>query len=760
MPIYPYSFTLPPVNKQDIPSDGVAGEFLGISAGGVLDWLPVSGGGGGDMLKSENLSGLADYPTARTNLGLGTTDTPTFKNLVISTGTIATSAPVTISQTWNGTGSTVFKALVVNATTPGTTSSSSSLLLDLQVGGSTVARITKSGQYGSVAGQFLDISGSDIYLRNIAGGRAVSLWADECRIVGGPLVFSDSTNVNISAISAGVALYKDAANTLALRNGTNAQTFNVYGTYTSGSVYERMFARYNASDLAFEIGTQQAGATARPLILSANGSKRITLEVTGSEAINAYSYGNNSTNILALRTLNTVAKYQFYVNSSGKSELYVGTLGALISESGLSYFNGGNVGIGTTAPSSKLHVVGNGLFGEKISTGSATPLNVSFGGTYGTSAPGSKANLKWDLYTDAIATNRFGIGMSVNLMEIQAGDGAGFGFYPNAGTTSALHIISSGNVGIGTTAPAAKLEVVGNILLPNAATIGNAVTSLALGGGNFYPSGTSGAISTLGTASVPFFGIWVGTSANAAFLTSDSADTLALRNAGAPQAFRVYNTYTDASNYERGGMAWIGGALHVGVLGTAGTGSPTRALQFVVNNGAAVWNISTAGHFLTNGDNAYDIGASGANRPRNVYVANNVTVGNTLSVAICDVTAIRLASNGTGSVIRQDSNGIIRLSNNNETDFNRLQFGGAADTAPAIARDGAGIKFTGAAAGLTSHIKVPAVAVLSLPSAGTAGVGARAFVNDALSPVFGSTVATGGAVAVPVYSDGSAWKVG
>jgi hypothetical protein len=61
---------------------------------------------------------------------------------------------------------------------------------------------------------------------------------------------------------------------------------------------------------------------------------------------------------------------------------------------------------------------------------------------------------------------------------------------------------------------------------------------------------------------------------------------------------------------------------------------------------------------------------------------------------------------------------------------------------------------------VSTYIKVPAVAVTSLPAAATAGVGARAFVNDALAPVFGSTVATGGAVAVPVYSDGSAWKVG
>jgi hypothetical protein len=50
--------------------------------------------------------------------------------------------------------------------------------------------------------------------------------------------------------------------------------------------------------------------------------------------------------------------------------------------------------------------------------------------------------------------------------------------------------------------------------------------------------------------------------------------------------------------------------------------------------------------------------------------------------------------------------------------------------------------------------------VATLPSAVTAGVGARSFVTDALAPAFGATVVTGGAVAVPVYSDGTNWKVG
>ena len=50
--------------------------------------------------------------------------------------------------------------------------------------------------------------------------------------------------------------------------------------------------------------------------------------------------------------------------------------------------------------------------------------------------------------------------------------------------------------------------------------------------------------------------------------------------------------------------------------------------------------------------------------------------------------------------------------------------------------------------------------VASLPAAATAGAGARAFVTDALAPTFGATVANGGAISVPVYSDGSNWKVG
>lgn len=62
----------------------------------------------------------------------------------------------------------------------------------------------------------------------------------------------------------------------------------------------------------------------------------------------------------------------------------------------------------------------------------------------------------------------------------------------------------------------------------------------------------------------------------------------------------------------------------------------------------------------------------------------------------------------------------------------------------------------------SSYVKVAPCLVSALPAAGStgAGSGARAFVTDATATTFASTVAGGGANSVPVYSDGTNWKVG
>lgn len=58
------------------------------------------------------------------------------------------------------------------------------------------------------------------------------------------------------------------------------------------------------------------------------------------------------------------------------------------------------------------------------------------------------------------------------------------------------------------------------------------------------------------------------------------------------------------------------------------------------------------------------------------------------------------------------------------------------------------------------NVRTHGVTVAGLPTAATAGAGARAFVTDANATTFASIVADGGANRVPVYSDGTNWRIG
>ena len=266
-------------------------------------------------------------------------------------------------------------------------------------------------------------------------------------------------------------------------------------------------------------------------------------------------------------------------------------------------------------------------------------------------------------------------------------------------------------------------------------------------------------------ASDGFFG-WAGVASAINLATvklyKDADGILAQRNGDNAQSFRVYDSYNTAgANFCRANLSFNSNRFELSIS-SLGTGSTTRGFDIGTNgtgditfftSGSNKWRIGgTSGNLLATSDNAFDIGASGANRPKNIYAGSSLFTGSGIGVGIYHPTFGGLAFQSSGVVTVYGGAGY--------TTFDRLQIGGVSDLFPAIARDGAGIKFTGAAAGSTSWIKVPAVAVSALPSASVAGVGARAFVNDALSPVFGSAVANGGSATVPVYSTGSAWNVG
>jgi hypothetical protein len=134
-------------------------------------------------------------------------------------------------------------------------------------------------------------------------------------------------------------------------------------------------------------------------------------------------------------------------------------------------------------------------------------------------------------------------------------------------------------------------------------------------------------------------------------LNRDAANTLALRNGVSAQAFNVYNTFTDASNYETGFANWTQSA-NVFTFGTkfAGTGV-TRPVQLMVG-GTNLINWATSGHMLWNTDNSFDVGASGASRPRNVFVGGYVQTGLT---TIASLPAASTALNGARFMVSDSS---------------------------------------------------------------------------------------------------------
>lgn len=141
------------------------------------------------------------------------------------------------------------------------------------------------------------------------------------------------------------------------------------------------------------------------------------------------------------------------------------------------------------------------------------------------------------------------------------------------------------------------------------------------------------------------------------------------------------------------------GEFYIGVLGN-GAGSGNWALKFQTD-GTTRWKVSGTGHLLAETDNTYDIGASGATRPRSLYVGTNGTFGGTLSVT------------GTSTLT--------------------------------------GIVACGA------QMRLKGYTVATLPGSPTQGD--TAFVTDSLTPVTLAIVAGGGASVVTVFYNGTNWIV-
>ena len=114
---------------------------------------------------------------------------------------------------------------------------------------------------------------------------------------------------------------------------------------------------------------------------------------------------------------------------------------------------GGNVGVGTTTPSAKLSI-GNG----SISDGNI-PVQISTAASSGLVYFGANKN---GAYGALFGYDNSGYGGTVVRNVVSSGSsGDAMSFVVNS-TTTAVYIKSDGNVGVGTTSPSYKLQVVGS----------------------------------------------------------------------------------------------------------------------------------------------------------------------------------------------------------------------------------------------------------------------------------------------------------
>lgn len=135
------------------------------------------------------------------------------------------------------------------------------------------------------------------------------------------------------------------------------------------------------------------------------------------------------------------------------------------------------------------------------------------------------------------------------------------------------------------------------------------------------------------------------------FIRRDAANTLAQRNGVNAQTLRVYNTFTDASNYERGIFSWVSNVLFIGNEG-AGTGTTrgttvTGSIFNVRISGVDRWvfDASSLRPFV---GNSYDIGGT-ADTVKNLFQAGYHQMVEMTAPAAPAANSVRIYAEDNGS---------------------------------------------------------------------------------------------------------------
>ena len=214
------------------------------------------------------------------------------------------------------------------------------------------------------------------------------------------------------------------------------------------------------------------------------------------------------------------------------------------------------------------------------------------------------------------------------------------------------------------------------------------------------------------------------------------------------QSFGVYNTFTDSSNYERLRLTGVAGTSVNITAESLGTGSANLDI-LLLPNGTGKVGIGTSSPLWE-----LTVQGSGAS-----------------SMALRDATgAVVLASvGGVGYWSTNTTNPIIFRVNDTEklrlSNSGMVSFEGVTSSFPGLKRSTTILEVRIADDSAYTDLKLRnlicnPVAFASLVAAATAGNGAHSHINNCSHSTFGTAADGGGAVSVPVWSNGTSWLVG
>ena len=538
-------------------------------------WLDAYASLSGALIATNNLSDLNNTATARTNLGLGTGNSPTFTALNVGAGTVSAPAITTTGDTNTGM---YFPAADTIAFTEGgveamRVTSNGNLLVGTTSEFGRIASSTNSyspntsawatnaafAAAGSFGGGLSFIDGSagyTMFVQDAGGSFGIAQGATSGAVTSRFWINSSGNvgigtsspgeklqvNGNIKQVGSGAVIYQTDNTNTAFWGLNPIAISNSFGVSTGQSI-PFIVANANTERMRIDsagnvgIGTSSPSSFGKLTVMQASGSTSLQIatttngagmywQATNSSLISQNSYGG-------VLSIGTTDSYAFNVRTNNTERMRISSAG--------------NVGIGTTSPGYALDVSATGNISARFK--SSGTLNAFYL---------ADANTTTDtLYIGTVGNN----------------------FRVVTSSEERMRIDSSGNVGIGTVSPTGLLQLTGSSWRKGVLET-TGVTAKAYQGSDSNGLNFTSNIYWSGSA-------WVqddATKACFAYMQHLGNSRMEFRTAPAG----AFSAWTTAMVIEAGGNVGIGltptAKLHVG--GTIQTQTGSTVLQMFTDGGS------------------------------------------------------------------------------------------------------------------------------------------------------------------------------